>query len=352
MTAQSPDLERQWAAEKRDFVGDHRDELADERDVAGALRDMTADARERALDQRERELVAREAALGLSGGAAEAAHRDEARLSRRVARQEREGSGVERRAAAGARDEATDRRLEAAPTTGLATAFATIAEQLYAADTYEAVLLRIAETAVSTVAGCEMASVTVNESGALRTASTTDIAASAVDQAQFEAQEGPCLNAVETPVVYAKSFPDARWPTLASRPSDLGAQSAASFRMGAAKPDTAQTEGSLNAYGIEADAFSLEAQQIGLILAAHASMAAGAARQRDALEDLADNLHKALLTRDVIGQAKGILMERHRLTPEGAFDILRHASSVLNEKLHAVALDLAETGELNTRPHS
>ena len=93
MTAQSPDLERQWAAEKRDFVGDHRDELADERDVAGALRDMTADARERALDQRERELVAREAALGLSGGAAEAAHRDEARLSRRVARQEREGSG-------------------------------------------------------------------------------------------------------------------------------------------------------------------------------------------------------------------------------------------------------------------
>ena len=51
MAAQSPDVEHQWAAEKRDFVGDRRDELADERDVAGDLRDLTADAREQALDR-------------------------------------------------------------------------------------------------------------------------------------------------------------------------------------------------------------------------------------------------------------------------------------------------------------
>ena len=68
-------------------------------------------------------------------------------------------------------------------------------------------------------------------------------------------------------------------------------------------------------------------------------MAAGAVRERDALEDLADNLHKALLTRDVIGQAKGILMERLKSTPEDAFDVLRHASRRLNEKLHSVALE-------------
>ncbi|WP_404388792.1 ANTAR domain-containing protein [Humibacillus xanthopallidus] len=351
MTAQPPEVERQWAAEKRDFVSDRRDELADERDVAGAVRDMTADARERALDRRERELDAREAALGLSRGAAATAERDEARATRGQARQDREGSEVERHAAADAREEATDRRLEATPTTGLATAFATIAENLYAADTYDAVLLRIAETAVSTVAGCEMASVTVSEEGTLRTASTTDVAASAVDQAQYDAQEGPTLDAVETPVVYAQSFPDPRWPTLASQPADLGAHSAASYRLGSTGSATsgASVEGSLNTYGIEPEAFTDEAQQIGLILAAHASMAAGAARERDALQDLADNLHKAVLSRDVIGQAKGILMERHKLTPEGAFDALRLASSRLNEKLHAVALDLAETGELQRR---
>ena len=66
------------------------------------------------------------------------------------------------------------------------------------------------------------------------------------------------------------------------------------------------------------------------------------------LQDVADNLHKALLSRDVIGQAKGILMERLKLTPEEAFDVLRHASQRLNEKLHTVALELAETGELDT----
>ena len=48
------------------------------------------------------------------------------------------------------------------PTTRLASAFAAIAEHLYAADSFDAVLLRIAETAVSTVAGCQMASVTLS----------------------------------------------------------------------------------------------------------------------------------------------------------------------------------------------
>ncbi len=64
------------------------------------------------------------------------------------------------------------------------------------------------------------------------------------------------------------------------------------------------------------------------------------------------NLHQALLTRDVIGQAKGILMERLKLSPEDAFDILRHASSALEEKLHTVALDLAETGDFKAPRHS
>ena len=63
---------------------------------------------------------------------------------------------------------------------------------------------------------------------------------------------------------------------------------------------------------------------------------------------MAENLHKALLNRDVIGQAKGILMERLKLTPEDAFDALRQASNQLNEKLHRVALTLAETGELHS----
>lgn len=347
MSSESPEVERQWAAEKRDFVGDRRDDLAAERDLAGDMRDLTADVREQALDQRERELDARESQLGLARQTEAAARRVDALAVRGEALQTRGRAGAARGAAAGARDEATLRRREAAPSTGLASAFAAIAANLYAADSYDAVLQRIAEAAVSTVAGCEMASVTLTEDGGYRTGSTTDVAASAVDQAQYDAQEGPCLDAVETPVVYAKSFPDNRWPTLASRPVDLGAYSVASYRLAAANAGSAGATGSLNTYGIKPDAFSDEAQQVGLLLAAHASMAAEAVRERDALQDVADHLHQALLTRDVIGQAKGILMERLRLTPEAAFNILRHASNALNEKLHDVALNLAETGDLD-----
>jgi hypothetical protein len=41
-------------------------------------------------------------------------------------------------------------------------------------------------------------------------------------------------------------------------------------------------------------------------------------------------------------------MERLKISPEDAFDALRRSSNLLNEKLHAVALSLAETGEFDT----
>jgi hypothetical protein len=110
--------------------------------------------------------------------------------------------------------------------------------------------------------------------------------------------------------------------------------------------------GSLNSYGVTPDAFNDTAQEVGLILAAHASVAARAVDERSTLESLDRGLQQALLTRDVIGQAKGILMERLKLTPEAAFDLLRRSSQHLNVKLRDVAGRLAETGELGTRTPS
>jgi hypothetical protein len=350
----SPDEQSQWAADKRDFVADWRDELAAERDAAADVRDLTADARESALDARERLLDRRAAELAMTTDTTERAERAEASAARDEARQTREEAHEARELAAGARDEAAGRRLEANPTTRLAATFAAIAENLYRADSYDAVLRRIAEAAVDTVAGCAMASVTLVEKGTCRTAATTAPEASAVDRAQYDAGEGPCLDAVDAPVVYAPSFPDARWPVLGARPVELGACSAASFRLaaagapGGADPARTGTTGSLNTYGHRPAAFSAEAQQVGLVLAAHASMAAAVVRERDHLQDQTQQLSRALLTRDVIGQAKGILMERLKLTPEQAFDALRHASNQLNAKLQTVASTLAETGEFDT----
>jgi AmiR/NasT family two-component response regulator len=60
-------------------------------------------------------------------------------------------------------------------------------------------------------------------------------------------------------------------------------------------------------------------------------------------------LHAALESREVIGQAKGILMERYRLTPDGAFELLARASQDTNVKLREVAAELCRTGALPGR---
>jgi ANTAR domain len=343
----SADEERVWAADKRDFVADRRDEVADERDRLADTRDRIADDREAELDEWERQLDARAAELeGSAEESGASAQRAEARAGLSQARQNRDEARAKRTIAAADRDESTKRRQADAPPTRLAMVFADIAEQLYEADSFDDVLSRIAEAAVSTIAGCRMASVTLCERSGYRTAASTDPAATEVDQAQYQLHEGPCLDAVDAPMVYAQSFPDERWPTLASRPTESGVQSALSYRLAAASSGTADSAGgSLNSYGVIPYAFSDTAQEIGLILAAHASVAARAVDERSTLESLGGDLQQVLLSRDVIGQAKGILMERLKITPEDAFDLLRRSSQNLNMKLRDVARGLAETGE-------
>ena len=58
-----------------------------------------------------------------------------------------------------------------------------------------------------------------------------------------------------------------------------------------------------------------------------------------------EGLHVALGHRSVIGQALGILMERHKIKDSEAFDMLREASQRLNIKLYDLAESLTRTGE-------
>jgi hypothetical protein len=85
--------------------------------------------------------------------------------------------------------------------------FADIAEQLYDADSFDEVLSRIAEAAVSTIAGCRMASVTLLERSGYRTAASTDPAATAVDQAQYQVHEGPAWTPSMTQWCTRRRFP-------------------------------------------------------------------------------------------------------------------------------------------------
>jgi len=95
--------------------------------------------------------------------------------------------------------------------------------------------------------------------------------------------------------------------------------------------------GALNLYSRTPRAFDAESEEIGLVFASHAAVALAGAEHEE-------NLRAGMLTRDLIGQAKGILMERHKLTADQAFDLLARASQVLNRKLFDIAVELTDTG--------
>jgi AmiR/NasT family two-component response regulator len=99
--------------------------------------------------------------------------------------------------------------------------------------------------------------------------------------------------------------------------------------------------GALNLYATVPDAFTDDDESVGLLLAAHAAIAMKATRN-----DI--NLRAALVNRDIIGQAKGILMERLKVDQVEAFGLLSQASKRSNRKLIAIAEELTLTGDLRT----
>ena len=345
MAAETGNESRGWAADKREFIADSRDETADERDSKADSRDAAVNARERELDQREDQLDARAGELGMDLEGT-TTHSVSTRAARARASQDRSGLALNREDEKATRDEAIARRLADGRPTLLAAAFARIAEHLYDAESTDDVLARIAEAAVATVAGSEAASITLREAGVYRTTGSTAEAATEIDQAQYDADEGPCLDAVTTPMVVAPAYPDERWPRLGTAPPDHGMQSSVSYQLKWSNREGAEAgTGSLNIYGDTQDAFDEAAMEIGAVLAAHASLAARAVGERASLEQLDRHLEEALLSRDVIGQAKGILMERLKTTPDEAFEILKDSSQRLNLKLREVARNVAESGE-------
>ncbi|MFI7494849.1 GAF and ANTAR domain-containing protein [Kocuria sp. M4R2S49] len=158
-----------------------------------------------------------------------------------------------------------------------------------------------------------------------------------VDRLQEDTGEGPCMDAAyEERIVRVPDFRhEDRWPRFAPAALDAGATSMLAFQL----YTDGDVLGALNVYGADFDAFTEESEEIGLLVAAHAAVALSAAQQ-------VGHLHEALATRDLIGQAKGVLMERFKITPHEAFVILTTASSQTNTKLRDVAERLASTGVL------
>ncbi len=150
-----------------------------------------------------------------------------------------------------------------------------------------------------------------------------------LDELQMKYGEGPCVEAaLDELIVRTDDFrSEHRWPMYSAAAVELGVFSALSFKL----YTSSQTAGALNLFALAPNAFDAEAESVGAVLAAHGAAAIMASRQSEQLES-------ALSTRDRIGQAKGIIMERYNIDDVAAFDMLRRLSQDSNNKL----IDIAE----------
>lgn len=193
----------------------------------------------------------------------------------------------------------------------------------------EAILADIVGLAVAHLDACEYAGISLIEGRRITSPASSNDVPRSLDAIQEEVGEGPCLDAIKEHEVFQTGdlHGETRWPLFATRANgETGVLSILSLRLFIEE----DTMGALNLYSSRFDAFDETDVALASVFAVHAAVAMSSARREENLERKADS-------RDLIGQAKGILMARSSLDEEQAFDLLRRASQRSNTKLTKVA---------------
>ena len=218
----------------------------------------------------------------------------------------------------------------------LADQLASLARALEQEGDHQQTLDAVVRAAVDTIPGTQHASISVvRRRRVVETVAATADLPRAVDQAQYDTGEGPCLDTLyERETVRVPDLAgEQRWPEFAGKASDLGVGSMLALRLYVADDDL----GALHLQNEAPGAFGGEAEHVGVLFASHAALALSAAQK-------VDSLQRAMDTRNVIGQATGILMERMKITSDHAFEVLVRASQTRNVKLHEVAQTIVTSG--------
>jgi hypothetical protein len=202
------------------------------------------------------------------------------------------------------------------------------------------VLRHVIEATKAALPAADLVSVTLrDQDGRFHTPFHTDELAVRLDELQYEFNEGPCVEATRTPGAgmidapqIAENIAWAQWGESAAR---LGVHSV--YAVGLFPYSDPPRMGALNIYSLLPDGLAELDRDVAVLLASFAAAALSGTDAVEAAKLEGVQLREALLSRDIIGQAKGILMERRGCTADEAFDLLRRASQELNMKLSAVA---------------
>ncbi|MFD0773349.1 GAF and ANTAR domain-containing protein [Streptomonospora algeriensis] len=192
--------------------------------------------------------------------------------------------------------------------------------------------------AAGAVPGCDYAGMTVlDRRTELRTPAYTTESALEADSTQYRLAEGPCLETARNGVSWLQIDDvesDHRWPRFAHRARLLGIRSVFSCALVSPRGRL----GALNLYAERPRAFGSADREIALLFATHAGVLLSTSRMEDSLRTAIDS-------REHIGIAMGILMERHKVTMARAFEMLSRVSQDTNTKVRELAARVIETGE-------
>ncbi|WP_217238279.1 GAF and ANTAR domain-containing protein [Streptomyces sp. AC555_RSS877] len=209
---------------------------------------------------------------------------------------------------------------------------AVLARDLLAQDSVQATLDEISAAAVRLVDGCDAAGILAVRKGRAVTLAACGDMVRESDRLQGELGEGPCFDLArrrDGERVYRiadMSRPQPAWQRFATEVRKLGVGSMTGVLLYTDNEDF----GALNLYSRRPGAFGKDIETAGWLLASHAAVALASARTIDQLEH-------AMEIRHAVGEAMGILRERHQLTEDDAFNVLRSISQHHNIKLRDVA---------------
>jgi GAF domain-containing protein len=202
-------------------------------------------------------------------------------------------------------------------------------------------ITRIARRAMPSV---EAASITLIRDDKPFTAGYDGQMALDADELQYERGYGPCMDAGRAGQMFLidDMRSDQRWPDYAQHAVAHGVLSSLSVPL----PFQGVTIGALNTYAGQPKVYDDSDIELAQEVAPWVAVAVGNAEAAGRTSDDLTQLRTVMLSRALIEQAKGILMERHKIKEDDAFTILTHASQRSNTKLRDVAAELVRTGAL------
>jgi len=197
-------------------------------------------------------------------------------------------------------------------------------------------LRELTDSAARALPGSTCAGITVvNRAGEVSTLSATQPDAEKIDDIQRRTQQGPCLDAAwEQHMVHIDDMSvESRWPDFTRDAlSTTTIRSIMSFQLFKNRDQM----GALNFYSDRPQIFDADAVETGLIAATHTALAWN-------LVARGEQFRSALASRDMIGQAKGMLMERFGIDAVAAFTLLTRLSQDSNTPLASIAERLTHT---------